>query len=93
MQIANRIKAKGLTKLRFYCQLCQKACRDENGFKCHQTSEGHRCAPIGLEQPLQLTWCAAHLVCSMAAAACLATSPIPLLYMPPCGANPASDAG
>eukprot|EP00198_Chlamydomonas_reinhardtii_P008872 XP_001698209.1 splicing factor-like protein [Chlamydomonas reinhardtii] len=40
--IANRIKSKGLQKLRWYCQLCQKQCRDENGFKCHQTSEGHR---------------------------------------------------
>ncbi|GLC50689.1 hypothetical protein PLESTB_000408500 [Pleodorina starrii] len=40
--IANRIKAKGLQKLRWYCQLCQKQCRDENGFKCHQTSEGHK---------------------------------------------------
>ncbi len=35
-QIGNRIKAKGLQKLRWYCQLCQKQCRDENGFKCHQ---------------------------------------------------------
>lgn len=39
--IANRIKAKGLQKLRWYCQLCEKQCRDENGFKCHMTSEGH----------------------------------------------------
>ena len=39
--IGNRIKAKGLGKLRWYCQLCQKQCRDENGFKCHQTSESH----------------------------------------------------
>ncbi|GAB2282068.1 DNA/RNA-binding protein kin17 [Dionaea muscipula] len=28
--IANRIKAKGLQKLRWYCQMCQKQCRDEN---------------------------------------------------------------
>lgn len=28
-QIANRIKAKGLQKLRWYCQMCQKQCRDE----------------------------------------------------------------
>jgi hypothetical protein len=41
-QIANRIKAKGLQKLRWYCQLCQKQCRDENGFKCHQMSDSHR---------------------------------------------------
>ncbi|KAL4424472.1 hypothetical protein ABPG77_006781, partial [Micractinium sp. CCAP 211/92] len=40
--IANRIKAKGLQKLRWYCQMCQKQCRDENGFKCHLTSEGHK---------------------------------------------------
>mmetsp|Transcript_29957 Transcript_29957/g.39386 ORF Transcript_29957/g.39386 Transcript_29957/m.39386 type:complete len:404 (-) Transcript_29957:167-1378(-) len=39
--IANRQKAKGLQKLRWYCQMCQKQCRDENGFKCHLTSEGH----------------------------------------------------
>ncbi|RUS70827.1 hypothetical protein EGW08_021410 [Elysia chlorotica] len=40
--IANRIKAKGLQKLRWYCQMCQKQCRDENGFKCHLTSESHQ---------------------------------------------------
>ncbi|XP_067140977.1 DNA/RNA-binding protein KIN17 [Centruroides vittatus] len=40
--IANRIKAKGLQKLRWYCQMCQKQCRDENGFKCHTTSESHQ---------------------------------------------------
>eukprot|EP00232_Nephroselmis_pyriformis_P022591 CAMPEP_0182856902 /NCGR_PEP_ID=MMETSP0034_2-20130328/2731_1 /TAXON_ID=156128 /ORGANISM="Nephroselmis pyriformis, Strain CCMP717" /LENGTH=230 /DNA_ID=CAMNT_0024988069 /DNA_START=249 /DNA_END=938 /DNA_ORIENTATION=- len=39
--IGNRIKAKGLQKLRWYCQMCQKQCRDENGFKCHCASEGH----------------------------------------------------
>jgi len=39
--IANRIKAKGLQKLRWYCQMCNKQCRDENGFKCHTMSESH----------------------------------------------------
>ncbi|KDD72221.1 Kin17 curved DNA-binding protein, partial [Helicosporidium sp. ATCC 50920] len=39
--IANRIKAKGLQKLRWYCQMCSKQCRDENGFKCHLSSEAH----------------------------------------------------
>ena len=39
--IGNRIKAKGLQKLRWYCQMCQKQCRDENGFKCHTMSESH----------------------------------------------------
>ena len=39
--IGNRIKAKGLQKLKFYCQMCEKQCRDANGFKCHLTSENH----------------------------------------------------
>eukprot|EP01084_Bolivina_argentea_P162565 282898_1 len=39
--IANRIKAKGLQKLKWYCQMCEKQCRDENGFKCHKMSESH----------------------------------------------------
>ena len=39
--IANRSKAKGLQKLRWYCQMCNKQCRDENGMKCHMTSESH----------------------------------------------------
>jgi DNA/RNA-binding protein KIN17 len=40
--IANKIKAKGLQKLRWFCQMCQKQCRDENGFKCHTSSESHQ---------------------------------------------------
>eukprot|EP00794_Sanderia_malayensis_P006100 gene6100-6804_t len=40
--IANRIKSKGLQKLRWFCQMCQKQCRDENGFKCHCLSESHQ---------------------------------------------------
>jgi DNA/RNA-binding protein KIN17 len=39
--IGNRIKAKGLQKLKFFCQMCEKQCRDANGFKCHLTSESH----------------------------------------------------
>ncbi|VEU40679.1 unnamed protein product [Pseudo-nitzschia multistriata] len=39
--IANRMKARGLQKLRFYCQMCQKQCRDANGFKCHIQSDSH----------------------------------------------------
>ena len=39
--IGNRIKAKGLQKLKWYCQMCQKQCRDENGMKCHMKTEGH----------------------------------------------------
>ncbi|OTF77352.1 DNA/RNA-binding protein KIN17-like protein [Euroglyphus maynei] len=40
--IGKRIKSKGLQKLKFYCQMCQKQCRDANGFKCHLTSEAHQ---------------------------------------------------
>lgn len=40
--IGNRMKAKGLQKLRFYCQACERQCRDENGFKCHIMSESHQ---------------------------------------------------
>ncbi|KAK8199523.1 domain of Kin17 curved DNA-binding protein-domain-containing protein [Phyllosticta capitalensis] len=38
---ANRMKSKGLQRLRWYCQACEKQCRDENGFKCHVQSESH----------------------------------------------------
>jgi len=39
--IANAMKSKGLQRLRWYCQVCEKQCRDENGFKCHANSESH----------------------------------------------------
>ncbi|RKU41944.1 hypothetical protein DL546_004974 [Coniochaeta pulveracea] len=39
--LANRMKSKGLQRLRWYCQLCEKQCRDENGFKMHTQSESH----------------------------------------------------
>jgi len=39
--IAKKMKQKGLTRLRWYCQICQKANRDENAFKMHCQSEGH----------------------------------------------------
>ena len=39
--LANRMKSKGLQRLRWYCQMCAKQCRDENGFKCHCQSEAH----------------------------------------------------
>ncbi|TGZ83113.1 hypothetical protein EX30DRAFT_148588 [Ascodesmis nigricans] len=39
--LANKMKAKGLQRLRYYCQVCERQMRDENGFKCHTQSEGH----------------------------------------------------
>ena len=35
------MKSKGLQRLRWYCQVCEKQCRDENGFKMHVSSEAH----------------------------------------------------
>ena len=29
--LSNKMKSKGLQKLKWYCQLCEKQCRDENG--------------------------------------------------------------
>ena len=37
----NKLKSKGLQRLRWYCQVCEKQCRDANGFKCHTQSESH----------------------------------------------------
>ncbi|KAK4941684.1 hypothetical protein LTR10_018423 [Elasticomyces elasticus] len=39
--IANQMKSKGLQRLRWYCQACQRQMRDENGFKCHVATESH----------------------------------------------------
>lgn len=40
--IANRMKSRGLQKLKWFCQVCEKQCRDENGYKCHVQSESHQ---------------------------------------------------
>lgn len=40
--IGKQIKSKGLQKLKYFCQMCQKQCRDANGFKCHISSEAHQ---------------------------------------------------
>ncbi|EFX01107.1 c2h2 finger domain containing protein [Grosmannia clavigera kw1407] len=37
----NQMKARGLTRLRWYCQVCERALRDENSFKQHTLSESH----------------------------------------------------
>lgn len=39
--ISKQLKAKGLQKLRFYCQVCKKQCRDANGFRSHIRSPHH----------------------------------------------------
>ncbi|KJZ75570.1 hypothetical protein HIM_05033 [Hirsutella minnesotensis 3608] len=39
--LANKLKSKGLQRLRWYCQVCEKQCRDANGFKMHSQSESH----------------------------------------------------
>lgn len=47
----NKLKSKGLQRLRWYCQVCEKQNRDENGFKCHVQSESHvrKIQAIGME--------------------------------------------
>lgn len=40
-QLNNKMKSKGLQRLRWYCQLCERQMRDENGFKMHVQSESH----------------------------------------------------
>ncbi|KAL1842049.1 hypothetical protein VTJ49DRAFT_6119 [Mycothermus thermophilus] len=39
--LSKKMKQKGLTRLRWYCQICEKACRDENAFKMHCQAESH----------------------------------------------------
>ncbi|KAI9158757.1 KIN17-like protein [Paramyrothecium foliicola] len=39
--LGNKLKSKGLQRLRWYCQACEKQCRDANGFKMHTQSESH----------------------------------------------------
>ncbi|KAJ5885371.1 hypothetical protein N7495_009881 [Penicillium taxi] len=39
--IGNKIKSKGLGRLRWYCQACERQMRDANGFKCHTQSPAH----------------------------------------------------
>ncbi|CAO2650352.1 Nn.00g016440.m01.CDS01 [Neocucurbitaria sp. VM-36] len=39
--VANQMRSKGLQRLRWWCEICQKQCRDANGFKCHVQSESH----------------------------------------------------
>jgi DNA/RNA-binding protein KIN17 len=40
--ISGQMKSRGLSKLKYFCQMCNKQCRDANGFKCHSQSESHR---------------------------------------------------
>ena len=41
-QSVNKIwNLKGPQKLKFYCQMCQKQCRDQHGFEAHCSSGGH----------------------------------------------------
>ena len=39
--LSNKLKSKGLQRLRWWCEACHKQCRDENGYKCHTMSESH----------------------------------------------------
>lgn len=60
-------QAKGLQKLRWFCQMCQKQCRDENGFKCHTMSESHqRQMELFAENPHKVMDEYTDMVCSCA---------------------------
>ncbi|KAI1422207.1 domain of Kin17 curved DNA-binding protein-domain-containing protein [Xylaria sp. FL1777] len=39
--LSKRMKMRGLQRLRWYCEPCQRQMRDENGFKQHTMSESH----------------------------------------------------
>ncbi|KAL1965292.1 hypothetical protein VTN77DRAFT_5894 [Rasamsonia byssochlamydoides] len=39
--LSKQLKLKGLQRLRWYCQVCERQMRDENGFKQHCQSEAH----------------------------------------------------
>lgn len=39
---SKQLKASGLQKLKFFCQICEKQCRDANGFKNHLSSPSHQ---------------------------------------------------
>lgn len=39
--LAKQKRRRGLQKTRFYCQVCERQCLDENGFTCHIKSEVH----------------------------------------------------
>lgn len=40
--IDKHCKAKGLQKLKWFCQMCEKQFRDQNAFKCHCEGEPHQ---------------------------------------------------
>ncbi|GME77908.1 unnamed protein product [Ambrosiozyma monospora] len=39
--ISGQLRRRGLQRTKFYCQVCEKQCLDENGFKCHIQSQRH----------------------------------------------------
>ena len=41
------------TKIRWYCGLCHVPCKDENGFKCHLSSETHLLREQAVEESLR----------------------------------------
>lgn len=47
---SKQLKASGLQKLKFFCQLCEKQCRDSNGFKNHLNSPSHKGRIQGLSE-------------------------------------------
>lgn len=52
--MSNQIRKQSTkTKIRWYCGLCQVACKDENGYKCHLEHEGHIRRQMAMEDSLR----------------------------------------
>lgn len=41
------------SKIRFYCGLCQIACKDQNGYKCHLETENHLHRELAVTESLR----------------------------------------
>jgi DNA/RNA-binding protein KIN17 len=54
--VANKMRRKGLQKLKWYCQVCERQMPDDNGWKLHTQSESHvrRMLAVG-EDPRKAT--------------------------------------
>lgn len=39
--VAKQMRMKGLSKLKWYCQACEKQCQDDHGFRLHSQSPSH----------------------------------------------------
>ena len=50
---SNQMRKSHKTKIRWYCGLCHVPCKDENGFKCHLSSETHLLKEQAVDESLR----------------------------------------